>query len=48
VRLLQAEGEIVGEVSVGSEGEADAIEIDGRDLRRVLRSLQTNVNGRGI
>lgn len=40
-RLLQAEREIVADVMAASDVEADAIEIDGRVHRRVLRSRQT-------
>ena len=41
VRLLQAEREIVADVMAASDVDADALEIDGRIHRRVLRSRQT-------
>ena len=40
-RMLQAEREIVADVMAASDVEADAVEIDGRVHRRVLRSRQT-------
>ncbi|MBN2193330.1 MAG: hypothetical protein JW751_10985 [Polyangiaceae bacterium] len=40
-RLLEAEREIVGDVMAASDVDADAIEIEGRVHRRVLRSRQT-------
>lgn len=40
-RMLQAEREVVADVMAASDVEADAIEIDGRVHRRVLRSRQT-------
>lgn len=46
-RMLQAEREIVGEVMGASDVEADAIEIEGRIHRRVLRSRQTYMTACG-
>jgi hypothetical protein len=46
-RLLQAEREIVGEVMAASDVDADAIEVEGRTLRRVLRSQQTYMTACG-
>jgi hypothetical protein len=40
-RMLQAEREIVADVMAVSDVEADALEIEGRVHRRVLRSRQT-------
>lgn len=46
-RLMQAEREIVGEVMKASDVDADAIEIEGRVHRRVLRSAQTYMTAAG-
>ena len=46
-RLLQAEREIVGDVMAASDVDADAIEIEGRVHRRVLRSRQTYMTACG-
>ena len=46
-RLLQAEREIVADVMAASDVEADAIEIQGRVHRRVLRSRQTYMTACG-
>jgi hypothetical protein len=46
-RLMQAEREIVGEVMAASDVDADAIEIEGRVHRRVLRSAQTYMTAAG-
>lgn len=46
-RLLEAEREIVGDVMAASDAEADAIEIEGRVHRRVLRSRQTYMTACG-
>jgi hypothetical protein len=46
-RLMQAEREIVGEVMRASDVDADAIEIEGRVHRRVLRSAQTYMTAAG-
>src|SRR6266481_1445307 len=46
-RLMQAEREIVGGVMAASDVDADAIEIDGRVHRRVLRSEQTYMTAAG-
>lgn len=46
-RLLEAEREIVGDVMAASDVEADAIEIEGRVHRRVLRSRQTYMTACG-
>jgi hypothetical protein len=46
-RLLQAEREIVADVMGASDVDADAIEIEGRVHRRVLRSKQTYMTACG-
>jgi len=46
-RLMEAEREIVGRVMQASDVEADAIEIEGRVHRRVLRSAQTYMTAAG-
>jgi hypothetical protein len=46
-RLLEAEREIVADVMQASDVEADAIEIEGRVHRRVLRSKQTYMTACG-
>src|SRR5579885_304414 len=46
-RLLQAEREIVADVMAASDVDADAIEINGRVHRRVLRSAQTYMSACG-
>jgi hypothetical protein len=46
-RLMEAEREIVGRVMAASDVEADAIEIEGRVHRRVLRSAQTYMTAVG-
>lgn len=46
-RLMQAEREIVGGVMAASDVDADAIEIEGRTCRRVLRSSQTYMTAAG-
>ena len=46
-RLLEAEREILADVMGASDVDADAIEIDGRVLRRVLRSKQTYMTAAG-
>ncbi len=46
-RLLEAEREIVGDVMAASDVEADAIEVEGRVHRRVLRSRQTYMTACG-
>jgi hypothetical protein len=46
-RLMEAEREIVGRVMAASDVEADAIEIEGRVHRRVLRSAQTYMTAAG-
>jgi hypothetical protein len=46
-RLLEAEREIVADVMAASDVEADAIEIEGRIHRRVLRSQQTYMTACG-
>jgi hypothetical protein len=46
-RMLQAEREIVAEVMAASDVDADALEIDGRVHRRVLRSQQTYMTACG-
>jgi len=46
-RLMEAEREIVGGVLAASDVEADAIEIEGRVHRRVLRSAQTYMTAAG-
>lgn len=46
-RLLEAEREIVADVMSASDVEADAIEIEGRIHRRVLRSRQTYMTACG-
>ncbi len=46
-RLLEAEREIVADVMAASDVEADAIEIEGRVHRRVLRSRQTYMTACG-
>jgi len=46
-RLLEAEREIVADVMGASDVEADAIEIEGRVHRRVLRSKQTYMTACG-
>jgi hypothetical protein len=46
-RLMEAEREIVGEVMAASDVDADAIEIEGRVHRRVLRSTQTYMTAAG-
>jgi hypothetical protein len=46
-RLLEAEREIVADVMAASDVDADAIEVEGRVLRRVLRSSQTYMTACG-
>ena len=46
-KMLQAEREIVGDVMAASDVDADALEIDGRVHRRVLRSRQTYMTACG-
>jgi hypothetical protein len=46
-RLLEAEREIVADVMAASDVEADAIEVEGRVHRRVLRSRQTYMTACG-
>jgi hypothetical protein len=46
-RLLEAEREIVADVMAASDVDADAIEVEGRVLRRVLRSRQTYMTACG-
>ena len=46
-RLLEAEREIVADVMAASDVEADAIEVEGRVHRRVLRSAQTYMTACG-
>ena len=46
-RLMEAEREIVGRVMAASDVDADAIEIEGRVHRRVLRSAQTYMTAAG-
>jgi hypothetical protein len=46
-RLMKAEREILGEVMSASDVDADAIEIEGRMHRRVLRSAQTYMTAAG-
>jgi hypothetical protein len=46
-RLMQAEREILGSVMSASDVDADAIEIEGRVHRRVLRSTQTYMTAAG-
>jgi hypothetical protein len=46
-RMLEAEREIVGGVMAASDVDADAIEINGRPHRRVLRSKQTYMTACG-
>jgi len=46
-RLMEAEREIVGAVMAASDVDADAIEINGRTHRRVLRSAETYMTGAG-
>ena len=46
-RLMKAEREIVGDVMAASDVDADAIEIEGRVHRRVLRSAQTYMTAAG-
>lgn len=46
-RLMKAEREIVGGVMAASDVDADAIEIEGRVHRRVLRSEQTYMTAAG-
>jgi hypothetical protein len=46
-RLMKAEREIIGEVMAASDVDADAIEIEGRVHRRVLRSTQTYMTAAG-
>jgi hypothetical protein len=46
-RMLEAEREILGEVMAASDVDADAIEIEGRVHRRVLRSRQTYMTAAG-
>src|SRR5258706_578452 len=46
-RLMEAEREIMGSVMSASDVDADAIEIDGRVHRRVLRSAQTYMTAAG-
>lgn len=46
-RLLEAEREIMADVMAASDVEADAIEIEGRVHRRVLRSAQTYMTACG-
>jgi hypothetical protein len=46
-KLMEAEREIVGGVMAASDVDADAIEIEGRVHRRVLRSAQTYMTAAG-
>lgn len=46
-RLMKAERELLGEVMSASDVDADAIEIEGRVHRRVLRSAQTYMTAAG-
>ena len=46
-RLMEAEREIIGRVMSASDVDADAIEIEGRVHRRVLRSAQTYMTAAG-
>ncbi len=46
-RLMEAEREIVGKVMAASDVDADALEIDGKTHRRVLRSSQTYMTAAG-
>src|SRR5258706_5674344 len=46
-RLMEAEREIIGSVMSASDVDADAIEIEGRVHRRVLRSAQTYMTAAG-
>ncbi|MBK6514528.1 MAG: hypothetical protein IPG04_10525 [Polyangiaceae bacterium] len=46
-RLREAEREIVGDVMAASDVDADAIEVEGRVCRRVLRSRQTYMTASG-
>jgi hypothetical protein len=46
-RLMQAEREVLGSVMSASDVDADAIEIEGRVHRRVLRSAQTYMTAAG-
>lgn len=46
-RLLEAEREIVADVMAASDVDADAIEVEGRVLRRVLQSSQTYMTACG-
>lgn len=46
-RLMEAEREILGEVKAASDVDADALEINGRVHRRVLRSRQTYMTAAG-
>jgi hypothetical protein len=46
-RLLEAEREIVADVMAASDVDADAIEVEGHVLRRVLRSSQTYMTACG-
>lgn len=46
-RLMEAEREIVGKVMATSDVDTDAIEIDGKTHRRVLRSSQTYMTAAG-
>lgn len=46
-RLMEAERQIVGGVMAASDVDADAIEIEGRVHRRVLRSAQTYMTAAG-
>jgi hypothetical protein len=46
-KLMEAEREVLGEVMAASDVEADAVEINGRVHRRVLRSRQTYMTAAG-
>jgi len=46
-RLMEAEREIIGSVMSASDVDADAVEIEGRVHRRVLRSAQTYMTAAG-
>jgi hypothetical protein len=46
-RLMEAEREIIGSVMSASDVDADAVEIEGRVHRRVLRSMQTYMTAAG-
>lgn len=46
-RLMQAEREVLGSVMSASDVDADAIEVEGRVHRRVLRSAQTYMTAAG-